>query len=288
LYYLEWSMSTAPPRRGFTLIELLVVIAIIAVLIGLLLPAVQKIRESASRLQCHNNLKQIGLALHNYHDTYKRFPPGYTSGVARDGSELGPGWGWAAHIFDQIEQGNLKKQIRFDLEIGHALNAAARVQGVPLLLCPSDDQVGTFTTAGRRVTLAHANYVGMFGNNEIEDDPGAGNGIFYRNSKVKIGQITDGTSNTLMVGERSSNLALVTWAGSVPGADEAPALVLGSADHTPNDPHAHREDFWSRHTQGVNFLFADGSVHNINNSINPLVWQALATRNGREPHTFVE
>lgn len=271
------------PRRGFTLIELLVVIAIIAILIGLLVPAVQVVRESAARTQCRSNLKQVGLALHGYHDVHKRFPPGYVSGVTTTGAETGPGWGWAAHVLDHIEQGNLRRQIRFDLDIGHALNAAPRVAGVPVLLCPSDDTVGTFPTEGRVIVIGHANYVGIFGDNEIEDNPGAGNGLFFRNSRVRIGDIRDGTSNTLMVGERSSNLAKASWVGSVPGADEAPALILGAADHTPNDPSAHREDFWSRHSQGVNFLFADGSVHNINNTVNPAVWRALATRAGGEP-----
>src|SRR6266478_3855187 len=98
-------------RRAFTLIELLVVIAIIAVLVGLLLPAVQKVRESASRLKCENNLKQIGIALHSYHDRMGSFPPGYRSRVATDNSDLGPGWGWATFILSDLEQGNLMKQI---------------------------------------------------------------------------------------------------------------------------------------------------------------------------------
>src|SRR5436309_597185 len=110
-------MSRAFSRSGFTLIELLVVIAIIAILIGLLLPAVQKVREAASRLKCKNNLKQIGLAMHNYHGVANRFPPGYVSAVASDGSDLGPGWGWAAHLLPYVEQDNLYKQIDFTADI---------------------------------------------------------------------------------------------------------------------------------------------------------------------------
>jgi prepilin-type N-terminal cleavage/methylation domain-containing protein/prepilin-type processing-associated H-X9-DG protein len=278
-------MRSAKQSRAFSLIELLVVIAIIGVLIGLLVPAVQKVREAANRLQCKNNLKQIGLALHSYHDRLKVLPSGYTSRVSA-GADLGPGWGWAAHVLDDVEQGNLQRQIRFDLDIGHTLNATQRVYSLPVFLCPSDTSPGDFATESRVVRVAHANYVAMFGSNEIEDNPGAGNGVFYRNSRTRLMDIKDGTSNTLFVGERSSDLALATWTGSVTGADEAQALVLGSADHTPNHPDAHKEDFWSRHTQGVNFLFADGSVHSINNSIAPGVWLSLATRAGREPYSL--
>ena len=218
-------MRVISPRRAFTLIELLVVIAIIAVLIGLLVPAVQKVREAAARTQCRNNLKQIGLALHNYHDRNKRLPPGYVSAVAADNSDLGPGWGWAAQILPDLEQAPLLRQINFTADIGATVNAAPRVVSLPIFLCPSDNGPPTFTASGTNATIAFGNYVGMFGTDEITDDPGAGNGIFYRNSKVRLTDITDGTSNTLMVGERSSNLALSSWTGAVTGAQVPPIKV---------------------------------------------------------------
>src|SRR5262249_48448491 len=204
-------------RHAFTLIELLVVIAIIAVLIGLLLPAVQKVREAASRLKCKNNLLQIGLALHNYHDRMNSFPPGYRSSVAADGSDQGPGWGWAAFLLADLEQGNWQSQITFTADIGAPANRAPRLAILKVFLCPSDNGPPTFTTATRPVDVAFGNYVAMFGTPEITDNPDAGNGVFYRNSQTRIADITDGTSNTLLVGERSSNLALSTWVGPVPG-----------------------------------------------------------------------
>jgi len=281
-------------RQAFTLIELLVVIAILATLIGLLLPAVQKVREAASRLQCENNLKQIGLALHAHHDR-GAFPPGYSSNVALDGSDLGPGWGWGAHLLPYLEQHNLHGKINFTLDIGHASNAGQRTQSLPVYRCPSDNGPTTFTPTGITGQVAWSGYVAMFGTPEIADDPDAGNGVFYRNSRIRFADIIDGSSNTLCIGERSSNLALATWTGAVTGAsvpsssgsEGAPVLILGhtgeaAAGHTPNNPINHIDDFFSRHVAGVNFLFGDGSVRIINSTINPSVWEALGTRAGGE------
>src|SRR5262249_28389720 len=133
--------ATTACRRhpGFTLIELLVVIAIIAILIGLLLPAVQRVREAAARTKCTNNLKQIGLAMHNYHSTHERFPPGFTSQSATvNGDGLGPGWGWGAYLLPYLEQDNLHRQISFAVDITDPIHAQVRVTPLPVFLCPSD------------------------------------------------------------------------------------------------------------------------------------------------------
>jgi prepilin-type N-terminal cleavage/methylation domain-containing protein len=132
-------------RRAFTLIELLVVIAIIAILIGLLLPAVQKVREAAARLQCQNNLKQIGLAMHNYNDTRKAFPVGYYDPTPWPQLDNGPGWGWGAFLLPYLEQDNLYRRINFNLDVGDPANAAIRTTFLPIYFCPSDNQVTTFT-----------------------------------------------------------------------------------------------------------------------------------------------
>jgi prepilin-type N-terminal cleavage/methylation domain-containing protein/prepilin-type processing-associated H-X9-DG protein len=294
-------------RRGFTLIELLVVIAIIAILIGLLLPAVQKVREAAARLKCENNLKQIGLALHAFHDRQNAFPPGYQSQVAADNSDLGPGWGWAAFLLDDLEQGALKQRINFNLQIGDPANAATRVTNLSVFTCPSEPMTSTFTVVdsggGAICDVARGNYVAMNGVLGVTDDAADNNGVFLRNVRMKIADVPDGLSTTLFVGERCSAMSDTTWTGAVTNgvvpakryadpadqianAEGAPALVLahGSRDHLPNNPLVFDADATaSFHVQGVNFLFGDGSVRAISNNIDGLIYEALLTRAGGEP-----
>jgi prepilin-type N-terminal cleavage/methylation domain-containing protein/prepilin-type processing-associated H-X9-DG protein len=330
---------------GFTLIELLVVIAIIGVLIALLLPAVQAAREAARRATCINNLKQIGLALHNYVSAHGVFPPGYVSAVDRTVTDpcdqdaensksvdLGPGWAWGSMILPQMEQQSLFDSINFSLSVAFAANNTCSTTRVASYLCPSDPgpalvpvladppdpaNPGTFTGSAIVDTVARGNYVGMWGLGEIcagsgpNDVPNIGSvgapmGIFTRNSRTSVADITDGTSQTIAVGERSHNLSYVTWtARSIggwlgktspieggtdqfnPSPEECWTQVLGPAgvrdgNRTPNDPQAHVEDYWSRHPGGVNFLFADGSVKFIKQTIHPIPWRALATRAGGE------
>jgi prepilin-type N-terminal cleavage/methylation domain-containing protein/prepilin-type processing-associated H-X9-DG protein len=293
-------------RRGFSLIELLVVIAIIAVLIGLLLPAIQKVRESAARTKCQNNLKQIGLALHAYHDRASGFPAGYESMPGPNNTDLGMGWGWAEFLLADVEQGSLQQSIRTNLQISDPTNAQSRVLPLSIFTCPSEPLTGTFAVVDDSGTpicdVARANYVAMNGVLGVTDDAFDNNGVFLRNKRMQIVEIPDGLSTTLFIGERCSSMSDTTWVGSVTNgvvpakrytdtadqlanAEGAPALVLahGSRDHLPNNPLVFDADATaSFHPLGVNFLFGDGSVRIINDSINGLVYEALLTRAGGE------
>ncbi len=305
-------MKNRTQRNAFTLIELLVVIAIIAILIGLLLPAVQKVRESAARLKCTNNLKQIGLACHGYHDSTNGLPAGYTAvNTYFDGeNDVSPGWAWGAYLLPYIEQGNLFQQIHFDQPVTSAANAAAVQKLIPVYLCPSDQTpTSPFTVAdgfGAALTqMAPSSYSACAGDDQDDVFAATGQGVFYRNSQTRFLAITDGLSETVMIGDKAWAYSPGVWAGLPSGAYmprgksnpcpgnsnlQAPGLVLshGHLINTTSDTDGGLDDFSSFHTGGANFLFADGSVHFIHNiptdlasggyTPDGLAFQALCTR----------
>ncbi len=320
-------MRNRPPIRGFTLIELLVVIAIIAVLIALLLPAVQAAREAARRSQCVNNLKQLGLALHNYHDSLGAFPMGYAArGRFVDGvTDTAPGWGWGAMILPQLEQGPLFNSINFGLNVEAPQNTTALRSVVGAFACPSDPTEGPFpvTDASGKflATAAPSSYAACVGGDESDtstgiNNDGLGRGVMFRNSATRMAEITDGTSQTILVGERAWSVSQGVWAGVVangvvrrgPGNRcpttgapfyPPPALVQahGHLLNTDTDQDGGLDDFSSRHPGGANFVFADGSVKFLKDVVRDagerpdgstiyspagLALQALCTRNGRE------
>jgi prepilin-type N-terminal cleavage/methylation domain-containing protein/prepilin-type processing-associated H-X9-DG protein len=334
------------PRPGFTLIELLVVIAIIAVLIGLLLPAVQKVREAAARMACQSNLKQIGLAIHNYHDTEGYLPINrygdYNASSAFGGAHFdSSSWSFLAVLLPYVEQNNLYRAGNIPGSIVTArgihpgglagvppLSGCSAVSGVvKVYLCPSDraSSLGQFTESTRYMRLPGGsfasilvgltNYKGVLGANWIygiwpngpaPTDGGDGfwgaNGVFTLNSwqhPVRLTDITDGTSNTFLVGEDifDENAALST--GTTAGEGWAWAHPVECTLTCAIPPNAQKNGapvtwqdwqdyhgFKSRHTGGVQFLFGDGSVRFISDSIPLGTYRALATYNQGEVVTL--
>ena len=204
-------------RSGFTLIELLVVIAIIAVLVALLLPAVQQAREAARRTECKNNLKQLGLALHKYHDSYNQFPPGWIDAYQRPAT-ANPysGWGWNAFLLPYIDQSPLYNQLNFamghDGTVATGNNYTQVITPISALRCPSDDpfNVVVIGKAGPAVG-GWSSYPGVAGNAALQNSTAATaslntqaalGGVFTANSKVGIQHMTDGSSNVICIGER--------------------------------------------------------------------------------------
>jgi prepilin-type N-terminal cleavage/methylation domain-containing protein len=287
-------------RKGFTLIELLVVIAIIAILTGLLLPAIQKVRASSFRTHCQNNLKQIGVAMQNYYDTLGSFPPGYNDRALWPQNDQGPGWGWASYLLRFLEQDALWTQINFSLNVADPTNATPRTTFLKVFYCPADYYAHDFTVTdgvGSSWVVAQSSYVACNGNDGVDDQTTPPHtGAFIRSKTgFHISDIADGLSNTFFVGERCTTMSYSTWAGVPLGALDpsirAPgnfsggsALVLGHCGpHLPNDSIVTDADAMSSgHTQGVQFLYGDGSVHIINNTITMSAYDALATRAGLE------
>jgi prepilin-type N-terminal cleavage/methylation domain-containing protein/prepilin-type processing-associated H-X9-DG protein len=276
--------STRSPA-GFTLIELLVVIAIIAVLIGLLVPAVQQVRESANRTQCANNLKQIGLALHDYAGTFKVFPPGYR------GQYYNVGWGWAALTLPFLEQRPLYNQLGLPNTVManvvspnyYPPNSLSQTI-LPVFICPTDTgpDLNPFKN-----NHAKSNYRGICGpyipTFDIPDtDYG---GMLFQNSRVKVTDVRDGTSNTIIVGECALDLQKPWVAASWIGVNDTTVSItvsnvfwsVDNGSFTINGPGP--QAFSSFHTgQGAQFVFCDGHVVFITQAAPIPLVQALAGR----------
>lgn len=289
-------------RSAFTLIELLVVIGIIAVLMGLLLSAVQKVRSAAARMQCQNAARQLGLALHNYHDARQAFPPGHRSFKNPDRM---PFSGWSLSVLPFLEQPALASQADaaykanpYPFRPAHPGLSAV----VPAFLCPADSRTLTAQTAQRTKQLvAFTSFLGVAG----LDAASTRDGVLYQDSPTRFADIADGTSNTLLLGERppGADFQFGWWyAGAGQLVTGAADLVLGAREPnlqpvtsgSPcgpgrypfmpaggfNDP-CGMFHFWSPHSGGANFVLADGSVRFLSYSADPLM-PALASRAGGE------
>ena len=315
-----FALPAAVAPAGFSLVELLVVIAIIGTLVGLLLPAVQGAREAARRNGSLSNLKQIGLALHNYHDAKRVLPPGFTStatgttgiGTNEVVTEDGPGWSFFASLLPFLEHTALHGTIRFDLPITDPLNKAARETNVALFIDPGDTaprliditDSGSPAAASNTPTVisqaAVCSYAGSLGTLRYEEQPF--NGVFHRNSRVRLSHITDGTSKTMAVGERMSRHTRSSWVGVVPGqelvyAPESPQYraaepsfnwrpaitatlvhVRSSVPSLTGSPGG----FIGPYKVGTNFLNMDGSCRLVSEATPPDIYRALCTRAGGE------
>ncbi|MCA9015641.1 MAG: DUF1559 domain-containing protein [Planctomycetaceae bacterium] len=294
------------PRRAFTLIELLVVIAIIAILIALLLPAVQQAREAARRTQCKNNLKQIGLAIHNYNDVYTCLPNANCGISETSGGSL------FVSILPFIDQANAYKLFDFNLSNSDPYNVAVTSQVLPFYMCPTSPMrravPGCSSDSGR----APGHYAVCGGTEDYniywsyygDPNPVQNGAIVYTGStagKIRFRDITDGSSNTLMIGETAYNLpdykfssgscsgqsrySFTYWSNPYPGS----TVCNTKGDFNPKDvandsiyDSSWTSSFRSDHVGGVQFTFVDGSVHFISENIDASLLDALATRNGGE------
>lgn len=297
-------MRNQKEHRGFTLVELLVVIAIIGILIALLLPAVQAAREAARRMQCTNHLKQIGLALHNYHDTHNHFPlPGMIANKL----------GWTVSILPQIEYSTIADKMDYSagshMDPGKAEPAATRID---TYLCPSatsEDEKSKYSGEeweGERLYTSHYyGILGPIGVNPVEgeryeeggrSEPFGGyaeQGIFWQFG-CKLRDITDGTSNTLMIGEISwkKMSKYRAWHRAKFGDDRGTLYILSKSLEYPinseNESKWNSVAFGSNHPAGANFVNADGSVHFVSDTINFENYLALGSRDGDEVATLGE
>jgi prepilin-type N-terminal cleavage/methylation domain-containing protein len=295
--------------RGFTLIELLVVIAIIAILVALLLPAVQQAREAARRTACKNNLKQLVLSMHNYESTHGVLPPGYLHKFAPSGSGANfMGFGWGLMCLPQLEQGNLYSQFNFNIPDFDPAQRVARETHLPVFLCPSDPYsqsryVVRDETSTPPERYAAGSYAGNWGPSSatvnLDDTPLASQGVFYRNSRTKLRDITDGLSNTLALGERT-NGPIRTSSGISHGhssfetawccsarevtdpEDDHGHMVLFETQYRPNETDSDDKGVSAPHVGIGQFAMCDGSVRAISENISKVLYDGLGTRSGGE------
>jgi prepilin-type N-terminal cleavage/methylation domain-containing protein/prepilin-type processing-associated H-X9-DG protein len=312
-------MSRRPQPLAFTLIELLVVIAIIAILIGLLLPAVQKVRDAAARVQCQNNMKQLGLALHNFHDSHGVFPAsGWT--MAGPGNPAGKFVGWRPLTLPYIEQENLQKLYDFNLNWWEGTNIVAAAVPVKTYQCPSVPQRADVMSAiahSPRPAMTFANpiaptdYEAIMGVQPGSINPHLGStyynsgnrfSVMYRNSRTRMTDVADGTSSTIMVVEcgarplvfrnRSAQSGLandqgIGWADSegpfsLDGASADGSFEGCGADCRIAMNKRNDNEPYSFHTGGANFLFSDGHIQFMRDSVQLTTLAALCTRAGGE------
>lgn len=293
----RWFHHFRHRRPGLTLVEVLVTISLIGILLALTLPAVQSARAAAQATACRANLKQIGIGLHNYHSTHSRFPPGF---VTTSAGEHEPGWGWASMLLPQVEQRSLYEQLNpgpVNLRLAAANRADLLQTSLDVFRCPSDpsekhsdrlrrifknDQLQT-------VAVARANYIGVNGT-RLDATRTGFNGVFGKDSGIRLRDITSGTTSTILVGERRTRVSrAAVWCGVNTTSDDVggaashfgSVFVLGASSYRINSEAApdSLQGFSSEHGSGSHFVMADGSAKLTSQHIDQQVLQRLGNRN---------
>jgi type II secretory pathway pseudopilin PulG len=282
-------------RRGLTLIEAIVILAIVGILIAVIIPAVVQSRESARQVECKNNLKQIGLAFHNYHETFAALPPGWIGVSAGKPDIYGiNGFGWGIQIIPYIEANPIYGRTNFYCSIADPSNEEFRT-GSPWshpqnFLCPATtlETTWSITLTGREIVMPSGNYSAVFGTDGLDrclSQPNrrcVGNGAFYHNSATAFRDIRDGIAQTCFVGERRTRSGGATpfhstWAGVLPGDPLGLQRLLGTGEHAPGDREMSDADFGSSHAGGTGFVMGDGSVRFIDRDINLATFREMLT-----------
>lgn len=280
-----------PKIHGFTLIELLVVIAIIAILIALLLPAVQQAREAARRSQCKNNLKQMGLAFHNYHETFRVLPPGFVVDLVVANTSTGnSGLGWSGCILPAIDQTNVYNTLDFNADWGTGINEDACATFLNIYRCPSDTTVEHRNHDGidARVPTSYLACFSGTAGSDSEANVTDADGTFFLNSSIKMRDISDGTSNTIAAGECVNDFAAFkdhfyigsTSIGGWDGLSREYSEYLGSTD-VPMNTNT-EVAFGSKHEGGAHFLLHDGSVRFLSENMSQQTYSYLGSREDGE------
>jgi prepilin-type processing-associated H-X9-DG protein/prepilin-type N-terminal cleavage/methylation domain-containing protein len=271
-------------RTGFTVLELMAVMGIVSTLAAIILPAVGSAREAARRMQCVNQLKQVGIALHSYHEVCGSFPAGW-----QWESTSSSAYGWAVPLLPYVEQNAIYEQTDRNSVLTHPTNTRVRATAIGLLLCPSDLTEPTFllswedevaNTSGPLFDLPSASYIGVFGTLEADETTPAppGDGTFVEHRTVRLVDLERGASNTTITGERTMARVPSTWLGvDRQGADAACRLV-GNMLTSPNCDTCDECEFSSRHPGGANFLWADGRVSLVSENVDSREYQRMSRR----------
>lgn len=286
----------ASNRHGLTVLELIVTIAICSVLLGLLLPAVQGAREAARRTQCQNNMRQLGLALYQHHDTFNRLPAGWTE---VEGTLVSSGW--VPSLLPFIEQSALQEEVRnkWPMDLLAKKDAESSLLQSPALFnCPSDVASNSFQLfmesseneavdgAGdlhlsetALMELPHTNYVGIAGTHDPDESPDQElDGTFIHPNGLQFRDLTRGLSNVAILGERTARRLPSTWLGFHQLGEDGPARVTGFANVGPNHPESDECELDSRHRGGLHMLFGDGHLQFVADSIDAEVYRKMARR----------